>query len=1572
MDQLLVYNRFGSFNPYGMIYALRRDVVQEVVGSPGVFEPIGRDGGVPGLVQLREGKRPRPLTLRANVGDILEVRFTNLLAPVTPSNDAPATRLASIVASGLTPRPLDGDNHNPYNTGISGIEPGNTFTYRWNIHREGTYFFFSNSAPAGGEGNGGSMVHGLFGSINAEPTGSSYYRSQVTAEQMALASQPNAARPGLLNYETVDAAGDPILNMLKPLGAGPSGTEYYEIIHNDLNALIVGFDAPPDSGTGESLGWFREFTVVMHGELKTFYEPEFEILDSVDDGPLSGIRDGFGINYGASGLGTILFANRIDTKMKGTPGWSSLGPTENCVECQYEEFFLESWANGDPALLVQYPDDPSNVHHSYLGDNIRFRNTHAGPKETHVFHLHAHQWLSQSPGADTGTYLDSQTIGPMHGFTYNIYYGGSGNRNLTPGDSIFHCHLYPHFAQGMWELWRTHDVFEDGTRRLPDGKHGPGTDPKTGVTAALPDGTPSGTPIPALVPLPDRGMMPMPTYLDTVVQTEPAMPGFPFYIAGKAGHRVSQAPLDMFEDAGLPRHLILDGTRTTHEDLAAADFSVQLHTAHIQVLPQDGTPIEKAAMLYHGENATIYPDGKRGYDSVTPAGDPARILVNGRPAQPGAPFADPCISDDMASVASALGKNGSVTETRDYHVSAIQLDLVVNSVGWHDPQARINVLDEDVEKFEGKKRVADPFFFRVLSGECVRFFHTNRTPKELDVDDFQVRTPTDMIGQHIHLVKFDVTASDGSGNGWNYEDGTFSRGAVEERIHASNAVITNASGIITAEGSAFDMNGDSVTLSAKVKANLESVYQTTIQRWWADPLISTSGGDRTIGTVFTHDHFAPSSIQQHGFYNAMLVEPAGSEWLKPDGTPLLNGVGTQAIIQNADDPILHPDHREFAMAVADFSLLYEPNTGNPIDAPIVPEAISKEHHNPYLVNYKQEPIPLRIADFDASGGAVIKAGAAGDMAHVFDSHVHGDPFTEIFRTYEGDRIRIKVIQGAQEVQHEFSITGMRWRRNIWDPKSPYINSQEIGISEHFEMELPRFPSRFGLDTNGNESLLAMDMLYHFSNTDDMWSGTWGLLRYVDPVKEQAKAPGDPTKLAQLQDNPAFSNGSLLTAVSQVSCPEDPDGKITKEFNIQAWTAAELISPMGIVYNSRENITDPSGLLYIQVDNHDMTRQQVIDSFVGKTVEPLVIRANAGDCIIVHLKNMLPKDVPDHIGDAGQMPITTLRADDFRPSNMVSIMPQLVENNFMEKGGANIGLNPNTGQMAAPLETVDYMWYAGRMVYEPHATMPDKLTVKFVPEEFGAVNLNSWGDIVKHGEAGLVGVLIIEPEGSTVTPDPTSNMTADVCYPTQKTLIDPPVQECFREFVLVYQGGLNLLHNYVEGMDLTLSENSGVIIPNCYTCDDTYDLGDRAINYRAEPFWARLGADFVQAFPPGHPEFNFDDTNASQFPADFFLSTYKSIETPVFKAKPTDNVRFWVVQPHGRTRQRAFSLYGHDYDDNGISGFGTPHASLITVGKAVKAQLLETHEGTWLFRDGPNYMWGQGVWGQLVVKSEATP
>ncbi len=191
-------------------------------------------------------------------------------------------------------------------------------------------------------------------------------------------------------------------------------------------------------------------------------------------------RDSFMINYGSGGMGAEVVANRL-----------GVGPMHDCLSCAYEEFFLSAHTVGDIGTLVDvpanvglehirpgevppasavgvkasmalYPSEPANVHHSYIGDFTKFRNTHNG-HEQHIFHLHGHQWLF-NPNDDNSDYIDAQGIGAGVGYTYEIANGGSGNRNRVAGDAIYHCHFYPHFAQGMWAMWRVHDVFEEGTR----------------------------------------------------------------------------------------------------------------------------------------------------------------------------------------------------------------------------------------------------------------------------------------------------------------------------------------------------------------------------------------------------------------------------------------------------------------------------------------------------------------------------------------------------------------------------------------------------------------------------------------------------------------------------------------------------------------------------------------------------------------------------------------------------------------------------------------------------------------------------------------------------------------------------------------------------------------------------------------------------------------------------------------------------------------------------------------------------------------------------------------------------
>jgi hypothetical protein len=294
--------------------------------------------------------------------------------------------------------------------------------------------------------------------------------------------------------------------------------------------------------------------------------------------------------------------------------------------------------------------------------------------------LHAHQWL-QTPDDDNSTYLDSQALGPGFAFTTEIVHGGTGNRNQVVGDSIFHCHFYPHFAEGMWELWRAHDVFETGTVLDANGI------PIAGARA-LPDGEIiAGTPTPALVPLPTLAMAPMPTA---------TVPGYPFFSPAVAGHRPPHPPLDTIDDGGLPRHIITGGTFTHVEN--RLDFSKELVTAIATKIAETGTTAEIAAMVYHEQ---------RLHASFKPDGTPANFILNGLPRKPGAPFADPCISDTGTAIGTP----------RTYKAAAFQLDMKLNKAGWHFPQSRILSLWADVAPTKAGTKPPEPFFFRANTND---------------------------------------------------------------------------------------------------------------------------------------------------------------------------------------------------------------------------------------------------------------------------------------------------------------------------------------------------------------------------------------------------------------------------------------------------------------------------------------------------------------------------------------------------------------------------------------------------------------------------------------------------------------------------------------------------------------------------------------------------------------------------------------------------------------------------------------------------------------------------------------
>ena len=1577
LDQALIYNRLGAINPAGMIYALKRDVVP--------IDPA--KGLVPGNVQLRPDKRARPIALRMNTGDCLVINFTNLLAPDAAdvnsfaANNAPATRTASAHVMGLQlVGTILSDGSNVGLNQSSLVAPGASASYTYFAQREGNHLLYSTAATTGGEGDGGSLAMGLFGSVNVELKGAEWYRSQVTAEEMSLATVKNTdgtpkKTPGgqpIINYDAVypaghARAGQPILKMLDASN---------NIVHTDLNAVITG----PNKGRFPAGSYkpnpvepdrdqpFREFTVVYHDEIKAVQAfPQYE--DPVLSHTLYSVKDGFAINYGVGGIGSEILANRL-----------GVGPMANCTECKYEDFFLSAWAVGDPAQIVDtpanttdangnlikgakatkvlFPDDPSNVHHSYINDHVKMRVVHAGPKEHHIHHLHAHQWLN-TPDSDNSSYLDSQAMGPGYSFTTEIAHGGSGNRNKTPGDSIFHCHFYPHFAQGMWELWRSHDVFEEGTQLDGDGR------PVTGARA-LPDGEiAAGTPIPGLVPLPTIAMAPMPTA---------QFKGYPFYIPGVAGHRPPHPPLDTVDDGGLPRHVIVGGEAESVE--TRLDFSKEILVADAKAVPETGTPDEIAAMNFHAQKQVA---------SFKPDGTAANYTLNGLPAKPGAPFADPCRDD----AGNATGR------PRTYKAAAIQLDLKLNKAGWHFPQSRMLALWDDVAPTLNGTRPPEPLFFRANTNDCLTFYHTNLTPHVYELDDFQVRTPTDIMGQHIHLVKFDVTSSDGAGNGWNYEDGTFAPGEVLERIAA-----INAGGGLKAFNSTTRNQ-----LTAKAHPFFGTLgAQTTVQRWFADPTLNLAGKDRTLGTVFSHDHFGPSTHQQNGLYSGLVTEPENSIWKHNEtGQPLggrFDGGPTtwQAVIQTATTA---DSYREFLLEFADYTLAYKagggvngagqpvPDPANVINPPVrdeaalpiniqkadqcpggvplpCPEAVSAADPGTMVVNYRNEPVALRAQDPSTNTQA---AGDAGDLSNVYRSDVTrannalnsqpgfypaltgglqgGDPFTPLLRAYEADKVQIRVLVGAHEESHNFSVHGQKWLYERSDPNSGYRNSQSMGISEHFEFELPGIAAIKGATP-------FVDYLYKpGSSVDNQWNGTWGLLRaYRGAAGIQSDLqllPNNPTGSAKAADNKKDFNGTCPAAAP------------SRKFSVTAVTAQNALPGGTLVYNNRTNqggkLHDPTAILYVRTNDIDAATGKLK---AGVPVEPLVLRANAGDCIEVTLFNQLPTNVPDLAGwNTLPMIVEGFNANQVKPSNQVGLHPQLVAYDVVSSDGANVGFNvvgnpesytPDGRQTAKPGESVKYKWYAGDI-------RMNGTTKVATPIEFGATNLIS-SDPIKHSNKGAIGSLIIEPQGATWIEDATSRAQATVTK-TDGT--------AFREFVLQFQTDINLRRGDLQG--------DAAAVPNMAGEEDAEDSGQKALNYRTEPMWKRMGYE---------PDLPLEQTRAFDFTNSLSNAQVGGDPvTPVFTAKAGTPVRFRVLNSNGHARNNVFQVHGHiwqqePYINNSTQIGSNPlsewkgaqqghgasnHMDAVLENGAGGARRIT---GDYLFRTQSSFQFDNGLWGIFRV------
>lgn len=500
----IYFNREGDHDHNGLIFALSANVpilkFIRALGAPGGEDPDEfRAAAEARAAELEvdlpanagQARQPhplvRPLVLRARKGEHLQVELRN---------EIPGRHVGlHLVGDGYDVITDDGSEVGANPSSLTA--PDGIRVYSWTCCHEGVFPFHDAGNYSGGED--GTNVHGLFGALVVEPEGS-VWRDPVTGRRSEDASGQFRELDGLY------------MDILPP---GKAQTNPDPASHTTLEDHVW---PPPEPYPSFGQKAHREFVIVFHDE------PEFQPPHAEPPANPCGTAGAGGAGHaaggahgGADGHAPMLPIMPISYRAEPLINrehtlWRLLNDGHVLTRpVLNEEQHHSSWMFGDPATPILK---------AYIGDPVRIRLLHAGVLETHVFHLHLYEW--HAVPADRGSpRIDAISISPQTGHTIEPVWG-AGDRQQAAGDTIWHCHLYPHFHEGMWGIFRTFETRQDGPE---DGTDGAELESIYAAYAGRRIGRyPDGTPIEKLLPLPDRPAPPRPTA---------ARPGYPLYIPGE-------------------------------------------------------------------------------------------------------------------------------------------------------------------------------------------------------------------------------------------------------------------------------------------------------------------------------------------------------------------------------------------------------------------------------------------------------------------------------------------------------------------------------------------------------------------------------------------------------------------------------------------------------------------------------------------------------------------------------------------------------------------------------------------------------------------------------------------------------------------------------------------------------------------------------------------------------------------------------------------------------------------------------------------------------------------------------
>jgi hypothetical protein len=515
---------------------------------------------------------------------------------------------------------------------------------------------------------------------------------------------------------------------------------------------------------------------------------------------------------------------------------------------------------------------------------------------------------------------------------------------------------------------------------------------------------------------------------------------------------------------------------------------------------------------------------------------------------------------------------------------------------------------------------------------------------------------------------------------------------------------------------------------------------------------------------------------------------------------------------------------------------------------------------------------------------------------VFSSVAHGDPATPLLRAYVGDPVVIRQV-GLDEQVGDLRITGNRFSEELYNPNGVLTDAGTAGVSEKMDYVIQ--------GGAGGPRHLPGDYLYYSGRSLELESGAWGIFRVMNTRHSDLEALPDRTA-------PPTGAGFPTLTFTGKAPPAAPNGPGTGACpNYAPVRSYDVAIFNGITFDPGmpgESDAANGGSWAVM---YALSSDEAQIKAGTKPMVPLVIRADAGDCLLVTLHNDLPNDNFTWTWGSG-----TTRAG-FNVGNVIY--------DPLQSYGAAIGYDPDT--TVAPGSTRLYSYYVDK-----------ELGTNLV---LNMGNESSW-------RAGAYGAVIAEPAGSTYTDPQTgqpllSGVAAD---------ITPGHGSPFRENVTIFSDREPKLGHDI--MDYYLDSDHSYV-----------DYNEASLTDREPVDQGGNGNNTLSTANPPDPFPLWDAKSDS-------IIGGADPPTPVFEAFPGDPVRWRFADASGDDPV-SFQIAGAAFPlDHGLTGSQVIEARTVLPGETFDAYLVggaggaTRATGDYEYNVGRDPMIKSGDWGIFRV------